>query len=219
MPKWIVDDRGGVCEQCDRSYQSLSQHWSRNQRCSYPAVTDSITEAVRGCLLGDGSLDSPNEGAPALRISSMRRDHLTWVHEQLDWLSRGVTRDSRGAYRLRTMSHPLLGHHWTWNGTPPEDGWTLTRPMARIWYACDGSLEWPGHSDRPRIQWTISDDGKRAAIQRVLEERGYEPMEWERRLALPIDATEQWLGWLGSPPPGSEYKWCTDRERYTRLRE
>lgn len=107
MSTWIVDDRGGVCEQCDRSFQSLSLHWSRNQHCSYPPVADSITEVVRGCLLGDGSLDSPNDGAPALRISSMRRDHLTWVHEQLDWLLRGITHDSRDAYRLRTMSHPL----------------------------------------------------------------------------------------------------------------
>ena len=214
MSKWIIDARGGVCEQCDESYRSLSLHWSRNQTCSYPSVEDSLQGPIRGCPLGDGSLDAPNTGPPALRISSMRRDHIEWLHDCLGWLSRGVTRDGRDAYRLRTMSHPVFGRYWTWHGAPPTKGWRLTRGMARIWYACDGSLEWPGGSTRPRVQWTISDERKRDAIHRVLTDLGYQPMVWERRIALPIDATEQWLAWLGSPSPGSEYKWSTEKAEY-----
>lgn len=219
VSEWIVDNRGGVCEQCEQQYQSLSQHWARNSRCSHRTVPETLDDVIRGCLLGDGSLDNPNDGPPALRISSMREAHIEWVHDQLGWLSRGVTNDSRGAYRLRTMSHPHLGAFWTWQGTPPAEGWTLSRPIARIWYACDGSLEWPGQSDRPRVQWTISDEAKRTAVLRVLREEDYEPMEWERRVALPIEATDQWLEWVGPPTPGSEYKWATDRSEYEARRE
>jgi len=35
---------------------------------------------------------------------------------------------------------------------------SLTKPVARIWYACDGGLEWPEDSTQPRVTWTITDD-------------------------------------------------------------
>ena len=219
MSDWVLDARDGICEQCGREYRSLSSHWAKNQTCTYPDLADELTEIIRGCLLGDGSLDNPNDGPPALRISSMRREHIRWIHEQLDWLSRGITRDSRGAYRLRTLSHPVFHQFWTWMDAPPIDGWTLSRPTARCWYACDGGLEWPGTSTQPRATWTITDDTKRAACKRVLRERDYDPMEWERRLALSFDETERFLEWLGEPTPGSEYKWALDRDEYERQRE
>jgi hypothetical protein len=218
MSEWIIDARGGGCEQCESSYESLSFHWARSQDCSYPSLGDDHHETIRGCLLGDGNLDNPNDGPPALRIASMREPHIGWIHDQLGWLSRGVTRDDSGAYRLRTMSHPDLGRYWTWQGGPPADGWELTRPIARIWYACDGGLEWPGDSTRPRATWTSTDDDKRAALARGLRAQGYDPMEWDRRLALEFDATERWLDWLGAPSPGSAYKWALERAEYEELR-
>ncbi|MBX0288724.1 hypothetical protein EGH22_20550 [Halomicroarcula sp. F28] len=219
MSEWVIDARGGVCEQCDREYRSRSSHWARNQDCTYPDPEDDYTDIIRGCLLSDGSLDNPNDGPPALRIASMRRAHIEWIHEQLGWLSRGITRDDSGAYRLRTLSHPVFGRYWTWMDGPPAEGWTLSRPIARCWYACDGGLEWPGTSTRPRAQWTITDDAKRAACKRVLREQDYDPMEWERRLALSFDETECFLEWLGEPTPGSGYKWTLDRDEYERRRD
>ncbi len=68
MSEWIVDTRGGVCNQCDSEYQRLAQHWSRNRHCSYRELSDSQHEAIRGCLVGDGNLDNPNDGPPALRF-------------------------------------------------------------------------------------------------------------------------------------------------------
>jgi len=218
MPKWIVDTRGGVCHQCDSEYQRLAGHWARNQSCSYRELDDTSHEIIRGLLLGDGNLDAPNDGPPALRVASMRRPHIEWLHNQLGWLSRGITRDADGAYRLRTLSHPTFGRYWTWMDNPPAEGWTLTRPIARIWYACDGGLEWPGDSDRPRAQWTITDDSKRTACAQQLHERGHGVMVWDRRLALSFDETEDFLGWLGESTPGSEYKWALNREDYEQHR-
>ncbi|WP_240938431.1 hypothetical protein [Haloarcula rubripromontorii] len=76
MSEWVVDARGGVCNQCENEFQRLAQHWSRNQQCSYPDVGAAQHEAIRGCLVGDGNLDNPNDGPPALRIASMRRAHI-----------------------------------------------------------------------------------------------------------------------------------------------
>jgi len=217
MSEWVVDARGGACNQCGSEYQRLAQHWSRNQHCSYPDVSAAQHEAIRGCLVGDGSLDNPNDGPPALRIASMRRPHIVWVRDQLGWLVRGVTRDTDGAYRLRTLSHPTLGRYWTWTDGPPAD-WTLTKPVARLWYACDGGLEWPGSSTQPRVTWTITNNAKRRACKQALAKQGYEAMVWDRRLALPFEATERFLAWLGDPTPGSEHKWAKEREEYERRR-
>ncbi|EMA25703.1 hypothetical protein [Haloarcula argentinensis] len=217
MSEWVVDARGGVCNQCENEFQRLAQHWSRNQQCSYPDVGAAQHEAIRGCLVGDGNLDNPNDGPPALRIASMRRAHIEWIRDQLGWLVRGVTRDTDGAYRLRTLSHPTLGRYWTWTDGPPAD-WTLTKPIARLWYACDGGLEWPGSSTQPRATWTITDDAKRRACKQALAEQGYEVMVWDRRLALPFEATERFLAWVGDPTPGSEHKWAEEREEYERRR-
>jgi len=101
---------------------------------------------------------------------------------------------------------------------PPADGWDLTRPIARIWYACDGGLEWPGDSDRPRAVWTITNDDKRAACAQQLRERGHGVMVWDRRVALCFNETESFLEWIGEPTPGSEYKWTVGRNSSSRRR-
>ncbi|MFC6757905.1 hypothetical protein ACFQER_16150 [Halomicroarcula sp. GCM10025894] len=85
MTEWIVDDRGGVCHQCDTDFQRLAGHWARNQSCTYRDLDDTHHETIRGLLPGDGNLDNPNDGPPALRISSMRRPHIEWCHDQLGW--------------------------------------------------------------------------------------------------------------------------------------
>lgn len=69
------------------------------------------------------------------------------------------------------------------------------------------------------MSWTITDDDKRTACKRVLSEQDYEPMEWERRLALSFDGTEQFLAWLNPPVPGNEYKWAVEQSTYIQKRE
>ena len=217
MSEWVVDHRGGVCQQCDGKYQRLAAHWARNQSCTYRELDETHHTTIRGLLLGDGNLDNPNDGPPALRIASKRCPHIEWCHDQLGWLSRGITEDTEGTYRLRTISHPAFGRYWTWMDGPPTEGWELTRPIARCWYACDGGLEWPGTSSQPRAQWTITDDSKRATCAQKLREQGYDPMVWDRRVALSFDETEDFLTWLGEPTLGSEYKWELEYEAYDTL--
>ena len=114
-------------------------------------------------------------------------------------------------------SHPNLGRYWTWMEAP-STGYSLTPTAARVWYACDGTLSFGGSSDVPQVVFTATADAKRAAIRQLLAQRGFQPMEWERRVALPREKTKPWLEWIGKPAPGSEYKWCTDEATYRRLR-
>ena len=77
----IVDNRGGVCNQCETEYQSLAQHWSMSQSCDYPPLSEHQREIVRGLMLGDGSLDS-NE----LAYSGVPRcENITSSGSQKNW--------------------------------------------------------------------------------------------------------------------------------------
>ena len=172
-------------------------------------------EIVRGLLLGDGSLEA-NDLA-YLRCASKRLEHLQWVSAEVDWLARGVTYDSSDTYRLQTMSHPNLGRYWTWREAP-STGYSLTPIAARVWDACDGTLSFSGASNVPQVVFTATADAKRAPITQLLAQRGFQPMEWERRVALPCEKTKPWLEWLGKPASGIEYKWCADEATYRRLR-
>lgn len=211
----IINQRGGVCDQCDTEFQSLSQHWSRSQRCEYRSLSDHQREIIRGLLLGDGSLEA-NDLA-YLRCASKRQRHLEWLADELGWLSRGVTYDSSDTYRLRTMSHPNLGRYWTWVEAP-STGYSLTPVAARVWYACDGTISFGGASDVPQITFAATSDAKREAVAQLLTQRGFDSMTWDRRVALPRAETKHWLDWIGEPSPGSEYKWCIDESTYREIR-
>ena len=216
MAEWILDERGGVCEQCESHYDSLAQHWALSQGCEFRSLSGYQRHVVRGILLGDGSLDANTRAY--LSCASNRQRHLEWLAGELGWLARGITYDASETYRLRTMSHPTLDRYWSWMDAPSTGYW-LRQAAARIWYACDGTISFGGESDVPQITFAATDDGKRAAIAHLLDERGFQPMVWERRVALPRAQTKPWLSWLGDPTPGSEYKWCTDEAAYRDVRE
>ena len=210
--EWIIDTRDRTCEQCGSAYQSLSQHWAKARDCDYRSLSDHQHETVRGLLLGDGSLGG--HVSPNLRVESVRRAHIEWLHNELGWLSRGVSRyqkDGASVYRLQTMSHPDLGEYLSWRSAPPESGWRLTRQAARIWYACDGSLSVAGRDGgTSQISFAAMDERKRHALEAALQRAGFAARSWRRRVGLPTAAVHKWLEWVGEPTPGSEHKWRFD---------
>ncbi len=215
MANYILDGRGGVCAQCGEEKRSLSQHWVKSATCEFRPLDDAQHEIVRGLLLGDGTLGGRRR--PSLEVQSTREPHLRWLHRQLGWLSRGITQDGRGVYRLRTMSHGDLSEYESWRPTPPSN-WELTPQAARVWYACDGAVGFTSDGARAQITFAASNDEKRTALRRLLSQAGFQSAKWDRRVALNRDETGDWLAWLGDPVPGSEHKWATSRAVYQRLR-
>jgi hypothetical protein len=210
--EWIIDDRTRSCGQCGSEYRSLSQHWTKARDCDHRPLSDHQHEIVRGLLLGDGSLGGRE--SPNLRVESVRRVHIAWLHGELGWLSRGVSRyskDGTTVYRLQTMSHPDLGQYLSWCSAPPESGWTLTRQAARVWYACDGSLSAAGRDGgTAQISFAAMDERKRHALVAILSRAGFAAQSWSRRVGLPAAAVREWLEWVGEPTPGSKHKWRLD---------
>lgn len=141
------------------------------------------------------------------------------MHDQLGWLSRGVTvtqRQGDDLYRLRTMSHPDLDRYWTWATEVPSD-WVLTRRAAQPWYACDGAISFTGrNNDQRKMTFSATDGQFRESAISLLNEAGYDVGEWNRRIFLPKSQITNWLDWLGDPVPGVEHKWAKSPSEYNR---
>lgn len=223
MPEYVADPHR-ECPSCSEEYRSPSQHWAKSQ-CPYPQISAAMHAAVEGLLVGDGSVDG--RAHAMIEVQSARREHILFCHDQLGALSRGVTRTERSdmdgpLYRLRTHAHPALDRYWQWADGPPEET-TLSRRGVRVWFACDGYLDFGGRDDRPLGGFRAVGDGRRATVVRLLRSLPI-PLDVRAlpragRVHVPADDVPRLLRYLGLPTPGSVHKWCLARAVYRRVRD
>lgn len=210
------------CYSCRQEKKSLAQHWTKSS-CSYPPLSDAMRETVEGLLVGDASVDG--RAHARVELQSVRREHALFCHQQLGPLSHGVTRTERSdtdgpLYRLRTHAHPDLDRYWRWSNGIPEDV-TLSRRGLRLWYACDGAIEFGGRATAPKITVRAVGRDRRATVARLL--RGLpvslDVRENAGRVTVVSEAVPRLLRYLGPPTPGSVHKWCLDESVYRTVRE
>lgn len=117
-------------------------------------------------------------------------------------------------YGVRTMSHPDLRQFVPWYSTGekrfPED-LELTPNITRMWYVCDGWLgkdSKSGDSDRAMIKASNESD-RVDYLLGLLDEAGFEAGFSREEIQISAHDTHRFLQWIGSHPPGFEYKWAT----------
>lgn len=192
-------------------------------------------EILIGLLMGDGDIHGQNDPNPLFRVRMTTHEFLLYLDEHLGVLSTGVFLDRDAVYQyrqatessnekfevtnremyndlygLRTRSHPQLHELKQWYETGqkrfPSD-LTLTSTMAKMWYVCDGWLA-KETDQRPRAMIKAVNEADRAKyLQQLFIEHGFNPHFTRTELQFTVDETEEFLKWLGSPPPGFEYKW------------
>ena len=210
------------CHSCRQEYNSLAQHWAKSD-CSHPSLSNGMREAIEGLLVGDGSVDG--RAHASVELQSVRREHVLFCHQQLGPLSHGVTRTESPKtdgplYRLRTHAHPDLDRYWRWSEAIPEDV-TLSRRGARLWYACDGTIEFGGRATNPKITVRAEPSDRRATAARLLRELPI-PLDVRKnagRVTVVSKAVPRLLRYLGPPTPASTHKWCLDERVYRTVRE
>lgn len=144
---------------CGENYDRIAQHWAFNPS-HRPTLSDKQWEICVGLLLGDGCLvDDASEGA--LVVGTKNEEFLSWLDEELGWLSGGYTEQSNGMFRLRTVAHPELTElrGWYWTGEkefPPE--LELTPIMFEMWYVGDGTLESRDETRQSRLRMSCAQD-------------------------------------------------------------
>jgi len=120
-------------------------------------------------------------------------------------------------YRWGTRSHSKLHYFREWykesGKVIPEDV-NLTKTVLKHWYVCDGSLKTNGNFYCVSIALT-EQRNNREAINKLFEKAGLPAPIWRERdadnkrteICWNKEASAELLDYMGSPPPGFEYKW------------
>ncbi len=238
------------CPSCGREYDRLAQHWAMSAACSYPTIPEPIHKMLTGLLMGDGTVQEAKSAAnPRIEIHNINHSFLSWIDEQFEWLSTGVTlrrtsddiyETNRGSslerfasceysvrdqYILTTRRHPELERYVKWYDTGqkrfPRD-LVLTPTILKLWYVCDGHLIWgSGGHVRPQVWVSAENERDRITyIRELFEQTPISPSFRDGRLMLTSDETEWFFEYIGRPVPGSEYKFVTEsKEQYEKTKE
>lgn len=232
----LTDDGTVICHSCDTEYERPGYHWS-NGSCSYPQLPYLKSAIVYGLMLGDGTLRT-HTSCPFVQTYMINERFLQWVDEELAWLSTGVSlyrtadksaevsrnnghpgadaENYHDVYVMQTRTMPEFRRYLSWYDDSetkrfPQDA-TLDPTSAKVWYACDGSLNWDRRYPNSRPHATIGVKNEMDDISTVLDMFDnstfhHIPRVDRNTIRFSVDETEDFLDWMGDAPPGFQYKW------------
>lgn len=232
----VEQDGTVTCHQCGSNYDRVGYHWS-NGSCDYPEIPDDKEALVLGLMLGDGTLRT-HTSDPFVQTYMINEPFLHWIDDELEWLSTGVSlyrtaersaslsrdnghptadeADYHDVHVMQTRTMPQFQRYKSWYSNSERkrfpDGITLNPIEAKVWYACDGSLNWDRRYPNSRPHATIGVRSEMDDIGKVLSmfsdsTLGIEPRVDENTIRFSVDETAEFLDWMGAAPPGFEYKW------------
>jgi hypothetical protein len=234
------------CPSCGDEFDRLGLHWWHGS-CPYPELTDMERDIFIGLLMGDGSIPDRKSDTSIFHIPMINRRFLSWLDTELGILTTGVRLKKTAAelaennrnsgfspeaaaenyhdmYTVWTRSHVFfdkLRDDWYQDGKKKfPDTLRLTPERAKFWYLSDGYLD-IGQWGRPRLEIKTRNENERGEhLVSLFESEGFCPVFRRNELRFTCDDTERLLSWMGSPPPGFEYKWeLESRDKYRALKE
>lgn len=197
--------------------------------------------------MGDGSLASHDSENPYMRWSNVNRNFMEFVYGKLKPITTSlkVKKTARESYRynekrddrdwpvhpekyndiyiIRTRRLPYFRRFKNWyteDGKRFPDDLELTPVIAKYWYVCDGTVNWMRNYSA-KIQFTSrNESGREEFVTELFERAGFTIQKNRHMYYLSVDESESMLEWMGSPPPGFEYKWeIESRSTYEKKKE
>jgi len=209
----VVERDGRVtCHQCESTYKSLAQHWSKSENCNYPDLGQDQKDLIHGLVMGDGWFSSTTGNRNVYVATEMQSsEFLTWVSNQLGNLSKGVSpRNDRDIYYLSTRSIPELTQmkeKWYSGGSKSfPDCITLSQLSLSIWYACDGSLHWDGRGNYVQsVIYNYDQNLNQDYVDSMFSEVNFEPSVTDTSIRFTQSETYELVDYM-IEVPGYEYK-------------
>ena len=247
VSKWIHrlgvrKDTAKQCPCCGRYFDEIGTHW---RHAKYPEIADELKAIFRGLLMGDGWLHHRKRNG-YLAIKNTNITFLNYLDEIFGAFSKGVKKEKtsgelaaeaferefdpdamehnyRAIYRLRTASHPYFRRMAkTWHNHDRKqfrDTLELTPTTLKMWYACDGSLNWSTGRTPMLTITTVNEMERPDYLHALFTSIGFTPRVRGKDIRFSTEATRNVLAWMGEAPPGFEYKWETEsRDRYNTLK-
>lgn len=202
-----------------------------------------IREVIKGCLLGDGSLDLGSTNA-CLRMSMANEAFLNWLGQTyLEPIVADISHTrtpEKGAkkarksgfrpnakaenyshiYQIRTYrlsSLTDMRNKWYPNGKKrfPDD-LELTPLSAKIWYCGDGGI----NISKCTCGITSKNEKERGSyLEQLFQEKGFNVRYNNKETIRLGKESSSFLEWTGQAPKGFEYKWeLQDRDTYQKLK-
>lgn len=245
----VVEGDGVTCHECGATFERPGYHWSQG-RCDYPELPDDKERLVLGLMLGDGTLRR-HTTHPFVQTYMINKPFLEWIDDELEWLSTGVSlyrtaehgaeisrnnghesavaENYHDVYVMQTRTMPQFSQYESWYANSETkrfpDDITLSPIDMKVWYACDGSLNWDRRYPNSRPYATLGVVNEMEDIEVVLDmfrrsTFDYVPRVDENTVRFSVDETEAFLDWMGDPPVGFEYKWMMDDlDEYEQLKD
>ncbi|QRD99675.1 laglidadg endonuclease [Halorubrum virus VOLN27B] len=163
----------------------------------------------------------------------INRRFLEWLDVQFGVLTTGVTKirtaeeqaeNSRKTgftttvndenyhdlYMCNTRSLPELQPYSEWYSSGKKvfpESIRLTPLTLKMWYVTDGSLTHRVGKRKPMQIGCSNESDRGDFLESLFEDTPISPRFDGKNLWFGVDDTDTALEWMGSPPPGFEYKW------------
>lgn len=204
----IKPDGYNECIDCGGYFMHIGKHISRKE-CSLPEITEQQWDLIVGTVLGDGYVTPNSAGNPTFGVSMTEKEFIHWLNNELSPLSNCICRDEfsnkRDQYKFDTTPHKKFRQIRSWYDGGEKrfpENLKLNRVRLKIWYVTDGgnSNGYPSitsHNESDRSDFLLSlFDG----IPFDVRWKNYE-------IHVSSDTVDKFFEYIGSPPPGFEYKW------------
>lgn len=208
----------------------MKQHWdSDSNNCDTPNLSQKQLEICEGLLMGDGSIVRQNGTNYGLTLSVTQRPFVEWIEQELEGLTtepQKIERDEDNwntVYRIYIMGIAQVSELGEWYSTGKKkfpSNLKLTPTKVRMWYACDGHLQWTKKYSYPMFGVKNESDSVNKLIE-SFENVGIEcnSQYGGERLYIPSSSKSDFFDFIGSSVPGYEYKWTyRDKNLYEELK-
>lgn len=195
------------CRYCGGAFQHLGKHVSQSN-CKLPELTETQEEIVIGILMGDGTI---TEGVSNCKfaLSMINEEFVNWIKSELEPFSSTVTvqkTENKDLYRLTTTPHSYFTELRSWYSSGskrfPND-LELTPLILKMWYVTDGGRS----NGYPRIT-AANEDNREKYLCSLFNPLPFR-VKWDGEKDIQINSNDVdgFYQYIGSPPPGFDYKW------------
>lgn len=209
------------CPTCKLEYHSLGSHWNNCVDCCCPPLGSTKLELLTGAVMGDATI-SGRSSTPYFILKMQSKEFLEWFSNKAGFIVSDVKNGSGDMHYVKSPSTDKLEFLSDWY---TEEGKRfkeiqLSPLRAKVWYCCDGYLDWGKERANPVMRIAAENESDRPEyLKSLFKERGFDARFTGHSLYFTVEETKKVLNWMGGPAPGFEYKWVTEnREKYKKLK-
>jgi hypothetical protein len=180
------------------------------------SVTDTQHKILSGILMSDGNANK--NSTTSIEVSMSNKKFIYWLNNKLGDLSTGVKHrtfsDERSDhYRVRTRNLSELDQYREWYSTGEKvwpDDLILYPETLKMLYVGDGTIvDNPGGSQYLKI-CLKNEHNNTEKVEKMFQKIGVQPRWHGYSIEFTVPESHYLWNYMGSAPPGFEYKWPND---------